>query len=280
MPERVVFVCTGNTCRSPLAAAIAARLLAERGLAVAVASAGLAAVAGRPADPRAAAAAAARGLDLGPHRSRPVEAVQAGPGTLWLTMTRDQAAELRSRLGPGSAVEPLLPFARSLGAHDLPPGDDVADPFPRDERAYESVAGLLEAALGAVVGAWAAGRSQGDPPRVKTLALPRLGGLRPTLESTALKLLEEAGELAEGIGKFRALSGERARGPDAEVMTAIGLELLDVAQTAITMMFVLEEQYGVDVQALLRRHVEKLSAKGYLLPGADAPGAPGSRSNG
>lgn len=100
--------------------------------------------------------------------------------------------------------------------------------------------------------------------QTKTIALPRLGGLRPTLESTALKLLEEAGELAETIGKFRALSGERASPPEQNVMTSIGQELLDVAQTAITMMFVLEEQYGVNLQELLEGHVRKLGAKGYL----------------
>jgi NTP pyrophosphatase (non-canonical NTP hydrolase) len=42
----------------------------------------------------------------------------------------------------------------------------------------------------------------------KTVSLPRLNLLNPTLESTALKLMEEAGELAQCIGKFRGLSGE------------------------------------------------------------------------
>src|ERR1700739_1936469 len=51
---RVLFVCTGNTCRSPMAAQVLRHGLAETGLAVAVASAGLRAEAeGGPADPRA-----------------------------------------------------------------------------------------------------------------------------------------------------------------------------------------------------------------------------------
>ena len=37
----------------------------------------------------------------------------------------------------------------------------------------------------------------------KIIALPRLNALSPTLESTALKLMEETGELAQAIGKFR-----------------------------------------------------------------------------
>ena len=41
----------------------------------------------------------------------------------------------------------------------------------------------------------------------KIIALPRLNNLSPTMESTALKLMEEAGELAQAIGKLRGLSG-------------------------------------------------------------------------
>ncbi len=76
--------------------------------------------------------------------------------------------------------------------------------------------------------------------------------------------MEEAGELSEAIGKFRALSGESEQRDAREVAWAISRELLDVAQTAVTMMFVLEEQYDVDLDAVLRSHVQKLIAKGYL----------------
>ncbi len=106
------------------------------------------------------------------------------------------------------------------------------------------------------------GKAEGWP--LKTIALPRLNRLRPTLESTALKLMEEAGELSEAIGKFRALSGEKTELSEHLVMQKIARELLDVAQTAVTMMFVLEEQYQVDIDAMLRHHIEKLVTKGYL----------------
>jgi len=55
----------------------------------------------------------------------------------------------------------------------------------------------------------------------KTLSLPRLNQLNPTLESTALKLMEEAGELAQAIGKFRGMNGEKAALPKEEVITLI-----------------------------------------------------------
>ncbi|NPV28745.1 MAG: nucleotide pyrophosphohydrolase [Firmicutes bacterium] len=100
--------------------------------------------------------------------------------------------------------------------------------------------------------------------KMKTIALPRLNNLSPTLESTALKLMEEAGELAQAIGKFRGLSGERATLDEERVVNLILRELLDVAQTAVSLLFVLEEKYGADIGAALERHVRKLIEKDYL----------------
>lgn len=98
----------------------------------------------------------------------------------------------------------------------------------------------------------------------KTLQLPRLNGLNPNLESTALKLMEEAGELAQAIGKYRGLSGEQIKLDEQTVIQEIAKELLDVAQTAITMMFVMEQDYGIDIDSVLKEHLEKLERKGYL----------------
>ncbi len=98
----------------------------------------------------------------------------------------------------------------------------------------------------------------------RSLSFPKLTGLQPTLESTALKLMEETGELAQAIGKHRGLSGEaQVMGADESVQR-IAEELLDVAQTAATMMYVLEDRHGVDLAALLEAHVSKLKRKGYL----------------
>lgn len=106
--------------------------------------------------------------------------------------------------------------------------------------------------------------------KTKTISLPRLDNLSPTLESTALKLMEEAGELGEAIGKFRSLSGEQVSMDTRGVARMISRELLDVAQTAVTMMFVLEEQYGIDIDEAMKAHVDKLLRKGYLK--FDTPG--------
>ena len=99
----------------------------------------------------------------------------------------------------------------------------------------------------------------------KVIALPRLNQLQPSMESTALKLMEETGELAQVIGKYRGLSGEHIEGySQDEIMYMISKELLDVAQTAVSMMYVLEEQYQVDIGKALEEHIQKLIDKGYL----------------
>ncbi len=100
--------------------------------------------------------------------------------------------------------------------------------------------------------------------KMKTLTLPRLDRLSPTLESTALKLMEETGELAQAIGKFRGMNGEETTATDAEVRERIASELLDVAQTAVTMMFVMEERYGVHIESVVEKHVKKLEERRYL----------------
>lgn len=98
----------------------------------------------------------------------------------------------------------------------------------------------------------------------KTISLPRLSQLTPTLESTMLKITEEVGELAQVIGKYRGLSGERHTMEEEEIVRAIVSELLDVAQTATSMMFVIEDLYGIDMSREMEKHIDKLREKGYL----------------
>ena len=121
------------------------------------------------------------------------------------------------------------------------------------------------------------------PPRVevrtKTLSLPRPNNLQPSLESTALQLMQEAGELAGAISRMNEIvkrAGSRQQGlpgveKDKEIVLekkraarAIADELLDVAQTAVTMMFVIEEDYGVNLEEALADHVQRLIERGYI----------------
>ena len=98
----------------------------------------------------------------------------------------------------------------------------------------------------------------------KSISLPRLNNLKPNIESTALKLMEEAGELAQLIGKYRGLNGENCKMEEKQVIEKIAEELLDVAQVAVSMMFVLEESYLIDIEQKVNSHIEKLIRKGYI----------------
>lgn len=96
--------------------------------------------------------------------------------------------------------------------------------------------------------------------QTKTIALPRLNNIHPTIDSTALKLMEETGELGSTI-----LRWHQAGDPSpSSHLAQIGRDLMDVAQTAVTMIYVLEEQYGMDLKNALTEHIDKLLHKGYL----------------
>ena len=103
-----------------------------------------------------------------------------------------------------------------------------------------------------------------DGIKKKTITLPELNGLSPTLESTALKIAEENGELCRAIGKLRGLNGEEVGLSKEEVYKEIIMELIDVAQTSFTMMFILERELGIDINDYIEEHIKKLTNKGYI----------------
>jgi len=100
---------------------------------------------------------------------------------------------------------------------------------------------------------------------IDSIYLPRLTKLTPTLESTMLKAVEEAGELARAVLKFLPYEDvSPAASLTAEKLLAdVAEELLDVAQTCVTMIFVVEDFYGIHIDSLIDIHLEKLVSKGY-----------------
>ena len=97
----VVFVCTGNICRSPMAEAFLKRILAREGLATdyAVRSAGVWAAAGRPASFYAIQVMARRGIDISGHRAHSLTRADVEEADLILAMASEHA----------EAIETLLP---------------------------------------------------------------------------------------------------------------------------------------------------------------------------
>jgi protein-tyrosine phosphatase len=139
----IVFVCTGNTCRSPLAEVLFKKMLAERlGCAGAelpqrgfvVRSAGLAAIKGDRATPEAIEAARELGADLQNHVSQPVTRDLVFQADYLVTMTQ---AHLQSLLG-------RFPYECLAPRVLCPQGTDVADPVGCDLTVYRECARQLQ----------------------------------------------------------------------------------------------------------------------------------------
>lgn len=128
---RLLFVCTGNTCRSPLAEVIARRHLDERGITgITVASAGTGAWPEAPASDGSLLVALEHGLDLSGHRARSLSAELVRSADIVLTMGtahRDRA----EALGGGDRSWLLTEFA-GLGA------GGISDPFGGDLDVYRA----------------------------------------------------------------------------------------------------------------------------------------------
>ena len=129
---RVLFVCTGNTCRSPLAAiALSAELGPDAGL-VELESAGTVATPGQPASEGSQRVAAAAGFDLSGHRSRALTPELARSADLVFVMSTAHRATVESLGVPREQVHVL---------HEWPepgePGLPVFDPFGASFEAYE-----------------------------------------------------------------------------------------------------------------------------------------------
>jgi len=148
MAARVLFLCTGNICRSPVAEAVARRRFDS--LDLEFASAGLDTVPGLRASAQSVAWAAARGLDLAGHRSRRV----SGPlleGTAWtIGMDRGHAALFRSRCAGGyaGAIGYLgAPGVDLADGRPSPPGEEVADPHGGTADDYRAACDMIRRLL-------------------------------------------------------------------------------------------------------------------------------------
>jgi len=142
----ILFVCTGNICRSPMAEAMTRRMLAERGRTdIGVGSAGSATGAGVPASEGAYLVGLERGLDLADHASRPLTKELVDQADIVFGMSPHHVDRAVALGGSGKAF--------LLGAYAGHDGRraEVEDPFGGDlddyRATYDQLSELLDAAL-------------------------------------------------------------------------------------------------------------------------------------
>lgn len=148
-PRKILFVCTGNTCRSSMAEALFKKIWTEKGpggRALEIASAGTSAAEGAGATPTAIDVMREYGVDLSSHRARRITPEIIAGADLILTMTRNHLEAIRTMV-PG-AVEKIFTLKDFVG---LKGNTDIADPFGGDTETYRRTAAELEESLDLLV---------------------------------------------------------------------------------------------------------------------------------
>ena len=140
---RVLFVCTGNICRSPTAEGVFLHMVREAGLAesIVIDSAGTHDYhIGHPPDPRSVAAAARRGYDLAPLRARQLQHSDFERFDLILAMDDGHRAHMARLCPPARAdrLRQMMVYATQLT------GEDVPDPYYGGAQGFEQVLDMIE----------------------------------------------------------------------------------------------------------------------------------------
>ena len=140
---KILYVCTGNICRSPLGEGITRHMAAELGLGVITASAGTHGYhVGDPPDPRSIEVARSRGVSLRGQTARAVRASDFEDFDLILAMDTGHLAHLRKLAPTGASAKIELFMTHAHGTHE-----DVPDPYYGELADFVTVYEMVEAGV-------------------------------------------------------------------------------------------------------------------------------------
>jgi len=146
--KHVLFICTGNTCRSPMAEGLFRKAVRDR-KDFTVGSAGVAARKGTPANAETVAVLRKQGVELKDFASRPLTEKILAEATHVFAMTRGHLQMLETAFPNHSDKYYLTCEFADIPGEGV--GIDVPDPIGMGRRAYEEVASLLETAIPTII---------------------------------------------------------------------------------------------------------------------------------
>lgn len=137
----ILFICTGNTCRSPMAEGILKDMAKKKGLKLNVTSAGTFAFDGQEVSRDAVHVMREEGIDISQHRSRIVHRDLVESADLIFTMSRSHKGELLKK------YDFLKDKVYTLKEYAYGREEDVEDPFGRGTSAYRKAKEEIKKAL-------------------------------------------------------------------------------------------------------------------------------------
>ena len=207
--KNILFVCTGNICRSPIAEGLFRRLIGNR-KDIEVASAGVHAVRGQPPSLYAVEVCAEEGADISDLRSEPLTPTLVNRATHIFAMTGSHLETIQT-LFPHTAEKTFL--LREFEEPGSTVWRDVPDPIGLGREVYEDCARIIKNALPSVL----AFLEQGE--------LVRPGAIRsPELSSYSMDDVSRHFESGSIASKSAPCYGEALRKTDPEIFQAIAAE--------------------------------------------------------